>query len=109
MPGGEDGAVAGEERRAGGDGQLTETVPARLLGRGLHLQEQRLQLGGPGLLILLLEKGQFAQVVDVTERMAAAHVALIRLPAVVHAHPAIGRQDAHGVSRRAATLGMDRA
>ena len=97
MPGGEDSAVAGDERHAGGGGQLSEAVRSRLLGRGLHLQEQRLHLGGPRLLILLLEEGQFAQVMNVAERMAAGGVGAIGRPAVMHAHAGVGGQDAHGV------------
>ncbi len=48
-----------------------------------------------------------AQVVDGAERVAAGRVAPVGLPAVVDAHPRAGRQDADGVGRLAAPLGVD--
>jgi hypothetical protein len=89
----------------GGDRRLTPR--ARLRDRRLHRQEQSLELLGPGLVILLLHKRQLAQMVDVTEGMATLRVGAIGPPAVVHAHTLIAGQDADGVGRLTAALGVD--
>src|SRR5712671_2558481 len=56
------------------------------------------------LLILLLHKGQLAQMVDVAQRMAAGGVGAICRPAVVDTHAPELRQDANGRGRLAAPL-----
>src|SRR5260221_6270803 len=58
-----------------------------------------------GLLVLLLQEGQFAQMVDVAEGMTARGVATIRRPPVMHTHPGEARQDADGVGRFCAAFG----
>jgi hypothetical protein len=90
-----------------GDGQRRLALRARLRDRRLHRQQHPFELLGPGLLILLLHKRQFAQMMDVAQRMATLRVGAIGLPAVMHAHPRIARQDANRVGRLAAALGMD--
>ena len=42
-----------------------------LVGGGLHLPQQVFEVFGPGLLILLFQIGQLAQMVDIAQRMAA--------------------------------------
>ena len=107
VPGGKQRAVARNEGRARGGRKLAEAVRARLLGRSLHLPQQCLQLRGPGLLVLVLEEGQLAEMMNVTEGVAAARVAVIGLPPIVHADPRELGQNAHGVGRLTAALGMD--
>ncbi len=102
-------AAPGSGRRtpAGSRGELGQTSTAGLLDGSLHLPQQVFQLLGPGLLVLFLEEGQFAYVMDLAEGMAAAGVPVVRLPAVMHAHPREVRQDAYGVGRLGAALGVD--
>ena len=59
MPGGEQRAVARDERLAEDGGQGAQTVGARLFDGDFHLSPHRLQLLGPRLLELFLEEGQF--------------------------------------------------
>ena len=54
------------------------------------------------------QEGQLAQLMDGTNGMAAARVPLVRLAAVMNAHPREVRQGAHGVGGFAAALGMHR-
>ena len=58
-------------------------------------------------MILLFQKGQLAQMMDVAQRVAALAVGLIGLPAVVDADARVGWQDADGVGRFATALRMD--
>lgn len=99
--------VADDQRGALGGGQAGLTLRARLLGRGAHLDQQRFEVFGPRLLVLFGDKGQFAQMVDVAERMATGGLRLIGLPAVVDTYPAIVGQDANGVGRRAPALSVN--
>jgi len=49
MAGGEQGLVTGDQRRAGGGREVAKAGSACLLDARLHLQQQRLELLGPGL------------------------------------------------------------
>src|SRR5262249_25068034 len=57
---------------------------------------------------LYFQEGELAQMVDVAERMTAADMCAIGLPAVVDAHTSELRQDANRLGRLMAALGMDR-
>ncbi len=106
-PGGDQRTVAGDERLTTGGGEGAQSGGARLFDGGLHRPQQRLERGRPALLVLLLQEGQLAQMVDGAQRVAAVRGAPVGLPAVVHAHPREVWQDAHGVGRLAPTLGVD--
>src|SRR5256885_4153709 len=80
---------------------------ARLVGRRFHLPEQILEVFGPDLVILLLQKGQLPQMMDITERMPATGVGSIRLPAVMDTDALVAGQDADGAGRFGSALGMD--
>src|SRR5262249_6123249 len=55
--------VAGDEGVAGGRWQPAEAAGTRQLDGGFHLAQQRLELGGPALVILLFNERQLAQMV----------------------------------------------
>jgi len=55
----------------------------------MHLAQQPLEVGGPRLLIVFLEAGQLAQVVDRAQRIVALRVGAIGLPAIVDAHATV--------------------
>jgi hypothetical protein len=97
----------GDERLACSRGEVARTRTAGLLDSSPHLPQQVFQLLGSGLLVLFFQVGQLAEMVDVAQRMAAAGVPVVRLPAVMHAHPHEVRQDAYGVGRLRAALGVD--
>jgi hypothetical protein len=105
--GGQERFVAGDEGLAERRGELVRSRRARLLDRCLHLQQQRLAYLGPGLLILLLEESQFAQVMDIAQRMLIGGMSPIGRLAVMHAHPSKERENANSSSGFSAALGMD--
>jgi hypothetical protein len=82
----QDPLIADDQGVALGRWELRVTLRPRLLGRRAHLQRQVLELLCPGVLVLLLRKRQFAQVVDVAERVATCRVRLLRFPAVMDVH-----------------------
>jgi len=104
---GHDGLVARHE------GGAPRVVDARLAWgpRGRHLvldlPQQRLQVGSPGLLVVLLDRGQFAQVMRVAQRVGAVELP-VGLQSVMHADAVEGGQDADHRHRHAAPLGMHR-
>lgn len=78
------------------------------MGRRAKPGVRAFEVSGPGLVVLLRHQGQFAQVVDVAEGMAAGGLRQSQLLVVVHAHAAIARQIATDVGRRASAFGLDR-
>ena len=68
---------SGRERLALGRWHLGESQTAGVVGRRVHLLQQRFEVLGPGLLVFFLEEGQFAQVVDSVERMATLRVGAV--------------------------------
>ena len=98
--------AGGNERVVAGDQGLAQrgclrrlALLAGLVGGRFHLPQEPLELSGPALLILLFQEVQLAQMMNVAQRVAALGVGLVGLPAVMHAHAGVGRQDADGVGR----------
>src|SRR5260221_9847318 len=77
--------------------QATTSLSTRRCPATLRETGRRRAKIAQGLLILLLQEGQLAQVVDVAQRMAALRVSPVGLPAVVDAHATVVGQDADGV------------
>jgi hypothetical protein len=63
-PSGEELLVAGDKCAALRSAQVFVPAGARLLHSGLHLQQRRLELLGPRLVVRFLQEGQFAQMED---------------------------------------------
>ncbi len=91
QPGLQQRMVAGDEIRAVGRRQADVSQHPCVVGGRLHLAQQRFHVGGPRLMILLLEEGQLAQMMDVAQRMATRPIHAIAAPAVMHAHAAVVR------------------
>jgi hypothetical protein len=106
MAGREHGFVAGHERAAGSRREVLPAGGACLLDGHLHLQQQLLEVFGPRLVVLLLQKGELTQMMDIAQRVAAASEGPIAGPAVVHAPPGKGRQNTNRLSGLAAPLGV---
>src|SRR5260221_8500069 len=98
--------VASQERLPLSGGQVALALRAGLIGCRATWPQQVFELLGPALGIFLFDKGEFAQMVNVAERMATSAVLAVRLPAVVNADADIVGQDANGVGRLAPPLGV---
>ena len=78
-----------------------------LITSGLHLPQHVFELGGPALLVLFLKEKQFAQVMDIAQRVQAP-VEPVAAKAIMQASALKLRQDADGVQGFFAAFGMDR-
>lgn len=90
---------------AHGPKQYRFAFRASLLDLGFDLQEQFFQLFGPSLLVLLMDKGEFAQLLDIAQRMGTG-VIQITGPAVMHADALEVRQNPYGIGSRFAAFRM---
>jgi hypothetical protein len=72
-----------------------------------HLQQQVFEFRCPGLLVLFLEKGQFAQMMDIAEGMRA-QIPLVTGPAIMDTHSMELGKNAYLVHGLTASFGMDR-
>src|SRR5258708_21432285 len=106
MAGSEQGLITCDERVAGTSREVVAAGSARLFDSSLHLEQQPFELACPRLLILLFEEGEFAQVMDVAQRMATARVGAVGLPAVVDADAGELLQGPYLLCRPAPPLGM---
>jgi site-specific DNA recombinase len=110
--GGQQRPVAGHQRIALAGRQAAQALGPCRVGCRLHLAQQLLALRSPSLLVLLLQQGEFAQMVHVVPRMAAGSIGPVADPPVMHAHARMARrkvwQDANGRRRLPTTLGVDR-
>src|SRR5262249_40183234 len=77
-------------------------------GGGFHLTQQVLDILDPDLAMLLMEEGELAQMVDTrAPRMTAGGAGPVGSPAITDSDAAVAGQDANGVGRSGAALGME--
>ena len=100
--------VLGDQGVLCGRRKSRQVAGPHLVGDCFHLQEQPLEVFGRALLILLVEEGQLAQMMDVARCMAAGGVRPLDRPAVMGTDAAIVGQDASGVGSRAAAPRLER-
>ena len=100
--------VASAEGVALGEGQPGCAGGAGLRHGHAHLAQERFELAGPGLVQLLLEEGECAQMMGVAQRVAAPALVAIASPTVVQAHATEAGLEADGLQRPRPALGMHR-
>jgi hypothetical protein len=86
--------------------QTSAALGTRLLDGGFAVQQQRLHLACPVLLVLFVQEGQIAQMVDVAQRVLTG-ILPIGTPAIMHTHSLKALKNADSVQGLFAPLGMD--
>lgn len=86
-------------------GQLV-VVERGLIDGGFDLAQQVGHLRRPGLVVLLVDKGQFAQMMSITQSVATVLIGKVGLPVIVNGRPAQMRQDVHRRQRDLTPFGV---